>query len=108
MPMKMASTKNEKPSSVNPSPNTFPKSCIHTGHSSPSSNDKIVPVTTPTANSASIIRDQRRASVRYSSSPVRRYRYSANSTSTGNAIPKQTSGICTLSESACICRASYR
>jgi len=62
--MKMASTKNEKPSSVKPRPNTFPKSCIHTGHSSPSSNERIVPVTTPTANSASIIRDQRRAIVR--------------------------------------------
>ena len=36
---------------MNPSPNTFPKSCIHTGHSSPSSKDRIVPVTTPTANS---------------------------------------------------------
>ena len=62
--MKMASTKNENPSSVNPSPNTFPKSCIHTGHSSPSSNERMVPVTTPTANSASMIRDQRRAIVR--------------------------------------------
>jgi hypothetical protein len=64
MPMKMASRKNEKPSSVKPRPNTFPKSCIHTGHSSPSSKDRIVPVTTPTANSASMIRDQRLATVR--------------------------------------------
>jgi hypothetical protein len=62
--MKMASTKNENPSSVKPSPKTLPKSWIHTGHSSPSSNDRIVPVTTPTANSASMMRDQRRASVR--------------------------------------------
>jgi hypothetical protein len=104
----MASRKKENPSSVNPSPNTFPKSCIHTGHSSPSSKDRIVPVTTPTANSASMIRDHRRARVRYSSSPVRRYRHSANSTITGNAIPKQTSGMCTASDSACICRASNR
>jgi hypothetical protein len=100
--------KKENPSSVNPSPNTFPKSCIHTGHSRPSSKDRIVPVTTPTANSASMIRDHRRASVRYSSSPVRRYRHSANRTITGNAIPKHTSGMCTASDSACICRASYR
>ncbi len=64
IPMKMASRKNENPSRVNPSPNTFPKSCIHAGHSSPSSKDRIVPVTTPTANSASMIRDQRRARVR--------------------------------------------
>ena len=106
--MKMASTKNENPSSVNPRPNTLPKSCIHTGHSSPSSNDRIVPVTTPTANSASMIFDQRRASVRYSGSPVRRYRHSANRTSAGKAMPKQTSGMCTASESACIWRASNR
>jgi hypothetical protein len=106
--MKMASRKKENPSSVKPRPNTFPKSWIQTGHSSPSSKDRIVPVTTPTANSVSMIRDQRRASTRYRSSPVRRYRHSANSTSTGKAIPKQTSGMCTDSDSACICRASYR
>ncbi len=64
MPMKMASRKKENPSSANPSPNTFPKFCIQTGHSKPSSKDRIVPVTTPTANSASMIRDHRRASVR--------------------------------------------
>ena len=106
--MKIASRKNEKPSRVNPSPNTLPKSAIHAGQSRPSSNDKIVPVTTPTAKSASMTRDHRRASTRYRSSPVRRYRYSANSTSTGNAMPKQTSGMCTASDSACICRASNR
>jgi hypothetical protein len=64
MPMKMASRKKEKPSSVKPRPNTLPKSCIHTGQSSPSSKERIVPVTTPTANRASMIRDQRLASVR--------------------------------------------
>jgi hypothetical protein len=64
MPTKMASTKNEKPSSVKPRPKTFPKSAIHCGHSMPSSKDKMVPVTTPTANSASMIRDQRLASAR--------------------------------------------
>ena len=106
--MKMASVKNENPSSVKPSPKTLPKSCIHTGHSRPSSKDKIVPVTTPTANSASMILDQRRASVRYSGSPVRRWRHSANRTRTGKAMPKHTSGMCTASESACIWRASNR
>jgi hypothetical protein len=106
--MKIASMKNENPSSVNPSPNTFPKSRIHCGHSSPSSNDRIVPVTTPTANRASMMRDQRRAIVRYTRSPERRYRYSAYSTSTGKAMPKQTSGMCTASDRACICRASNR
>ncbi len=64
MPMKMASRKKENPSRVKPSPKTLPKSCIQAGHSSPSSKDRIVPVTTPTANSASMIRDQRLARVR--------------------------------------------
>ena len=64
MPMKMASMKNEKPSSVKPRPKTFPKSAIHCGQSVPSSKDKIVPVTTPTANSASMMRDQRLARTR--------------------------------------------
>ena len=36
---------------------------MNSGHSSPSSNDRIVPVTTPTANSPIIAFDQRRASV---------------------------------------------
>jgi hypothetical protein len=62
--MKMASRKNENPSRANASPKTFPKSCIQTGHSRPSSNDRMVPVTTPTANSASMMRDQRLAMVR--------------------------------------------
>ena len=35
---------------------------MNSGHSSPSSNDRIVPVTTPTANRAIITFDQRRAS----------------------------------------------
>ena len=70
--MKIASTKNENPSRANPSPNTFPNRAIHTGHSSPSSKLRIVPVTTPTANSASMIFDHRFATVLYTSSPVRR------------------------------------
>jgi hypothetical protein len=64
IPIKIASRKKENPSSVNPRPKTFPKSCIHAGHSKPSSKDRIVPVTTPTANRASMIRDHRRARVR--------------------------------------------
>jgi len=60
----MASTKKENPSRVKPRPKTFPKSWIHTGQSRPSSKLRVVPVTTPTANSASMIRDQRRASAR--------------------------------------------
>ena len=62
--MKIASTKNEKPSSVKPSPKTSPNVAMKPGQSRPSSKLRIVPLTTPTANSASMIFDQRRASVR--------------------------------------------
>ena len=63
---------------------------------------------TPTANSASTMRLQRRATVRYTGSPVRIPIHSANSTITGNAIPKHTSGMWTAKESACIWRAWSR
>ena len=62
--MKMASMKKEKPSIANPSPNTLPNVAVKFGHSSPISKLRIVPVMTPTANSATIIRVQRRAIVR--------------------------------------------
>ena len=62
--MKIASTKNEKPSSANASPNTSPNVAMKFGHSRPISKERIVPVTTPTANSASMTFDQRRASAR--------------------------------------------
>ena len=64
MPMKIASMKNEKPSTAKPSPNTLPNVAVKFGHSSPISKLRIVPVITPTANSAAMIRVQRRASVR--------------------------------------------
>ncbi len=62
--MKIASKKNEKPSIAKPSPNTPPKVAVKFGHSRPISKLRIVPVITPTANSASTTRLQRRASVR--------------------------------------------
>jgi hypothetical protein len=62
--MKIASTKNEMPSIVKPSPKTAPNVALKFGHSSPISKLRIVPVTTPTANSASMTLDQRRASTR--------------------------------------------
>jgi hypothetical protein len=62
--MKIASRKNEKPSSANATPKTSPKVAMKFGHSSPISKLRIVPVTTPTANSASITFDQRLAIVR--------------------------------------------
>ncbi len=65
-------------------------------------------MTTPIANRISITFDQRLASALYTGLPVRRCSPSMNSTITGNEIPKQTSGMWTPSESACICRASSR
>src|SRR6059058_2460754 len=47
--MKMASTKNQKPSSAKPSPKTLPKAAMKPGHSKPNSKLRMVPVTTPTA-----------------------------------------------------------
>ena len=91
--MKIASTKKEKPSNAKPSPKTSPKEAMKLGQSRPNSKLRIVPVTTPTAKSAIITFDQRRASVRYSGSPVRSQRASAKSTIEGKAIPKQTSGM---------------
>ena len=38
---------------------------------------------------------------------MRRYRPSTNRNIAGNAIPKQTIGMCTVSDSACIWRASF-
>ena len=67
-----------------------------------------IPVITPTAKSATMIRLHRRASVRYSASPVRSQRASAKSTITGNEMPNATRGMCTANESACICRAWCR
>ena len=77
--MKIASTKKEIPSSANPKPNTSPNADMKPGHRSPISKLRIVPVTTPTANRASIAFDQRLASWRYSGSPVRRCSHSTTS-----------------------------
>ena len=87
--------KNEKPSIAKPSPKTPPNVPVKFGHSSPISKLSTVPVMTPTANSVTITRDQRRASVRYSASPVRSHRHSTNSTISGNEIPNATSGMWT-------------
>jgi hypothetical protein len=62
--MKIASMKKEKPSIAKPNPNTLPNVAMKFGHNNPISKLKTVPVMTPTANNASITRDQRRASVR--------------------------------------------
>src|SRR3954454_12860983 len=103
--MKIASMKNETPSSAKPTPNTSANVAMKFGHSRPNSNDRIVPVTTPTAKIVIATFDQRLASALYVRSPVRRYRPSTNRIIAGNAIPKQTMGMCTASDSACMRRA---
>src|SRR5919108_515930 len=55
------------------------------GQSSPSSKLRIVPVTTPTANSASMTFDQRLAIVRWIGSPVRSHTPSSIKTEAANA-----------------------
>ena len=62
MAMKIASRKNEMPSSPNATPNTSPNVAMKSGHSRPNSNDRIVPVTTPVAKMISATFDQRFAS----------------------------------------------
>jgi hypothetical protein len=56
--------KKEKPSRPKASPKTSPNVAMKFGQSRPISNERIVPVTTPTANRAIMIFDQRLASVR--------------------------------------------
>src|SRR5947208_2687517 len=48
-----------------------PAKRINSGHSSPNSKERMVPETAPMANSTPAVRAQRRASVRYVTSPVR-------------------------------------
>src|SRR3954471_7318498 len=67
--MKIASVKNAKPSIPNASPNTDPNVAMKFGQSSPSSNDRIVPVTTPTANRTTSAFDQRRGGGRAGAGP---------------------------------------
>ena len=62
MAMKIASTKKEIPSRPNATPKTSPNVAMKSGHSSPNSKERIVPVTTPTAKSTIATFDQRFAS----------------------------------------------
>ena len=70
--MKIASTKNDTPSRPKARPNTSPNVAMKSGHSRPNSKERIVPVTTPMANSVSPTFDQRLASALKCGSPVRR------------------------------------
>ena len=60
---------------------------VNPGHSSPSSNEMIVPDTAPTANRMANAFDQRRARASQTRSPLRRCRPSAISIITGSPTP---------------------
>jgi len=87
--MKIASRKKKRPSIENPMPKASPKRRIISGQSSPSSKERTVPVTAPTAKRTATARDQRSARRRASASSWRRPRYSAISMIAGKATPKQ-------------------
>lgn len=66
-----------KPSKVNGNPKIAPKRPMSPGQRIPSSKDRIVPDTAPTAKSTPITLAHRRASRRYKGSPLRRAFHSA-------------------------------
>ena len=88
--MKIASAKKASPSIAKPRPNAEPKRPIMRGQRIPNSNERIVPVTAPTANWTAITTDQRRAirsavpSLRASPMP------SINKVRVGRATPSGT------------------
>ena len=88
-----------------PRPKTPPNVAVKFGHSTPISKLNTVPVI---ANRAIITRLHRRAIVRHSGSPVRCPHHSMSRTITGKAMPKHTSGMWAVKDSACICRAWSR
>ncbi len=103
--MKIASRKNANPSIAKGRPITSPKRPIHRGHRMPNSNDRIVPDTAPTAKSTPMTFAQRRASVAYTRSPVRRPFHSASTTRNGTDMPMHASTMCEPSENAICWRA---
>ncbi len=67
-----------------------------------------MPVTTPAANSIAITFDQRLRQRQVDVVPRAQVEPLDEQDSAGNAIPKQTIGMCTANDSACIWRASNR
>ncbi len=89
--MKMASRKKNSPSTANGIPNAPPYRPISTGHSSPISNDRTVPVTAPTANVTAITVDQRRASSSAAGSPAAEADPVRDQDDVGSPTPRQAS-----------------
>src|SRR5215204_5881723 len=78
------------------------------GHNNPSSNERTVPETAPTANSTAVPFAHRCARSRYARSPVRRHRHSASTISRGMAIPISANTMWKPSENAIWVRAASR
>jgi hypothetical protein len=108
MPTKIASMKKANPSSTNGKPKTSPKRSISPGHRMPISKESRVPDTAPAANSTPIAFAQVWASSVSAALPRLCPLHSANTVSTGKAIPKQEKMMCHPSDSAICMRAGYR
>src|SRR5213078_3720580 len=104
--MRIASRKNAIASRPNGRPNTLPNLPMRPGHSSPSSNDRTVPVTAPTANVTAMTFDQRRARSSATSSRLRTPRQFAMSVIVGSATPIGTRRIWNASVNAICSRAA--
>ncbi len=98
--MKIASMKKAMPSIAKPSPSAAPNRPIMRGQRMPNSNDRIVPVTAPTANCTAMTTDQRRAIRRATGSLRCRPIPSMTSVSVGNATPRGTRRTWTASVKA--------
>jgi hypothetical protein len=95
------------PSMANGRPHTSPNVRIIPGQRMPSSNDRMVPDTAPTANSTPSVCDHRRARRRASASYLRMPSTSAATTSAGNPTPKQAMTMCQPSDKAICWRAAH-
>src|SRR5438309_4119647 len=104
--MRIASRKNAIASRPNGRPNTLPNLPIRPGQSSPSSKDRTVPVTAPTANVTAMTFDHRRARSNATSSRLRTPRQFAISVIVGNATPIGTSRMWNASVNAICSRAA--
>ena len=106
--MKIASVKKKIPSIAKPVPKTSPKRSMNFGHSRPSSKERTVPVTAPTANSTAAAFDHCFARLSASSSPCLRPRYSAISIIAGRATPMHDRMMWNPSVNAISSRAASR
>src|SRR6266545_1580218 len=104
--MRIASRKNAIASRPNGSPKTLPNLPIKPGHRSPSSNDRTVPVTAPTANVTAMTFDHRRARSSATSSRLRMPRQFAMRVMVGSATPMGTSRMWNASVKAICSRAA--